>query len=84
MYFGTGFPPLLAGPKYNSAHSNRGLLIENYFALFAAYNTHFRDSGGGCIVNITADSFRGMPMMAHTSAARAAVDNLTKLASCQG
>ena len=45
---------------------------------FAAYNSHFRDGGGGSIVNITADSFRGMPMMAHTSAARAAVDNLTK------
>jgi len=44
----------------------------------AAYNSHFRDGGGGSIVNITADSFRGMPMMAHTSAARAAVDNLTK------
>jgi hypothetical protein len=29
-------------------------------------------------VNITADFSRGMPMMAHTSAARAAVDNLTK------
>ncbi|XP_027216431.2 peroxisomal trans-2-enoyl-CoA reductase [Penaeus vannamei] len=33
---------------------------------------------GGVIVNIIADMFRGFPMMAHTGAARSAVDNLTK------
>lgn len=33
---------------------------------------------GGVIINIIADMFRGFPMMAHTGAARAAVDNLTK------
>ncbi|XP_066967684.1 peroxisomal trans-2-enoyl-CoA reductase-like isoform X6 [Macrobrachium rosenbergii] len=36
---------------------------------------------GGVIVNIIADMFRGFPMMAHTGAARSAVDNLTKVAS---
>ncbi|XP_076048906.1 peroxisomal trans-2-enoyl-CoA reductase-like [Oratosquilla oratoria] len=35
-------------------------------------------SHGGAIVNITANMFRGMPMMAHSGAARAAVENLTK------
>ncbi|XP_022063305.1 peroxisomal trans-2-enoyl-CoA reductase [Acanthochromis polyacanthus] len=33
---------------------------------------------GGVIINIIADMFRGFPGMAHTGAARAAVDNLTK------
>ncbi|XP_042337167.1 peroxisomal trans-2-enoyl-CoA reductase-like, partial [Plectropomus leopardus] len=33
---------------------------------------------GGAIVNIIADMFKGFPGMAHTGAARAAVDNLTK------
>jgi len=33
---------------------------------------------GLCIVNVTADFFNGFPGMAHTGAARAAVDNLTK------
>jgi len=32
---------------------------------------------GGVIVNITANSFQGMPMMAHSGAARAGVENLT-------
>lgn len=34
---------------------------------------------GGVIVNIIADMFRGFPIMAHTGAARSAVDNLTKV-----
>ncbi|XP_076018268.1 peroxisomal trans-2-enoyl-CoA reductase [Genypterus blacodes] len=33
---------------------------------------------GGAIINIIADMWRGFPGMAHTGAARAAVDNLTK------
>ncbi|XP_023695747.1 peroxisomal trans-2-enoyl-CoA reductase [Paramormyrops kingsleyae] len=33
---------------------------------------------GGAIVNIIADMWKGFPGMAHTGAARAAVDNLTK------
>jgi len=33
---------------------------------------------GGVIVNIIADMYRGFPSMAHTGAARAGVDNLTK------
>ncbi|XP_055039157.1 peroxisomal trans-2-enoyl-CoA reductase [Misgurnus anguillicaudatus] len=42
-----------------------------------AYNTWMRDHGG-VIVNIIADMWKGFPGMAHTGAARAAVDNLTK------
>ena len=33
---------------------------------------------GGVIVNIIADMFRGFPMMSHTGAARAGVENLTR------
>ena len=36
------------------------------------------DGGGGAIVNIIADMWKGFPGMAHTGAARAGVDNLTK------
>jgi len=44
------------------------------------YKQHMRDctDTGSCIVNIVCDMFRGFPLMAHTGAARAAVENLTK------
>lgn len=42
-----------------------------------AYNRCFRERGGS-IVNIIAEMWRGFPGMAHTGAARAGVDNLTK------
>jgi len=38
---------------------------------------------GGVVVNIIADMWRGFPGMAHTGAARAAVDNLTKSLSLE-
>ncbi|ORZ38045.1 putative short-chain dehydrogenase [Catenaria anguillulae PL171] len=43
----------------------------------AAYLKWFKRHGGR-IVNITADFWQGFPLMVHTGAARAAVDNLTK------
>lgn len=43
----------------------------------AAFNKYM-DGHGGAIVNIVADMWRGMPMMAHSGAARAGVVNLTK------
>ncbi|XP_050406290.1 peroxisomal trans-2-enoyl-CoA reductase [Patella vulgata] len=42
-----------------------------------AYQQWMRDNGG-VIVNIVADMWKGLPLMSHTGAARAAVDNLTK------
>uniref|UniRef100_A0A673M5T7 Peroxisomal trans-2-enoyl-CoA reductase n=1 Tax=Sinocyclocheilus rhinocerous TaxID=307959 RepID=A0A673M5T7_9TELE len=42
-----------------------------------SYNAWMKDHGGA-IVNIIADMWKGFPGMAHTGAARAAVDNLTK------
>lgn len=41
------------------------------------YRSWMRDNGGS-IVNIVADMWKGFPGMAHTGAARSAVDNLTK------
>uniref|UniRef100_A0A672FJZ4 Peroxisomal trans-2-enoyl-CoA reductase n=2 Tax=Salarias fasciatus TaxID=181472 RepID=A0A672FJZ4_SALFA len=38
---------------------------------------------GGVIINIIADMWKGFPGMAHTGAARAAVDNLTKTLSVE-
>lgn len=43
----------------------------------AAFNSYM-EAHGGAIVNVVADMWRGMPMMAHSGAARAGVVNLTK------
>ena len=43
--------------------------------------TFFIPQRNGTIVNITANIFRGFPGMAHTGAARAGVENLTKTLS---
>ncbi|RUS89240.1 hypothetical protein EGW08_002983 [Elysia chlorotica] len=42
-----------------------------------AYRHWMRDNGGS-IVNILVDMWKGFPIMSHTGAARAGVDNLTK------
>ncbi|XP_019630157.1 PREDICTED: peroxisomal trans-2-enoyl-CoA reductase-like [Branchiostoma belcheri] len=42
-----------------------------------AYHSWMAENGG-VIVNIIADMWKGFPLMSHTGAARAAVDNLTK------
>jgi citronellol/citronellal dehydrogenase len=44
---------------------------------------HMIVDGGGRIVNVIANHHRGMPGIAHTSAARAAVDNLAKTLSVE-
>lgn len=43
----------------------------------SAYNQYMKENGG-VIVNIIADMWNGFPNMAHTGAARAGVDNITK------
>lgn len=43
-----------------------------------AVHARFFSKSGGAIVNMLADMFRGMPMMAHSGAARAGVENLTR------
>jgi len=54
-------------------------LTGTYLLSREVYNKYFKTKeNGGCIVNIIADMFRGFPMMAHTGAARAGVENLTR------
>jgi len=52
-------------------------LTGTYLMCREAHRQHMGEHGGS-IVNIIADMFRGFPMMAHTGAARAGIDNLTK------
>jgi citronellol/citronellal dehydrogenase len=44
----------------------------------AAYELAMRDAGAGTIVNVTVSPHNGMPAMAHTGAARAAVEAITR------
>jgi citronellol/citronellal dehydrogenase len=44
----------------------------------AAYELAFRDAGHGAVVNVTLSPHHGMPGMAHSGAARAAVEALTR------
>ncbi|XP_063284611.1 peroxisomal trans-2-enoyl-CoA reductase-like [Pelobates fuscus] len=52
-------------------------LTGTFYCCKAVYNAWMKEHGGA-IVNIVADMWKGCPGMAHTGAARAAVDNLTK------
>ncbi|XP_053328069.1 peroxisomal trans-2-enoyl-CoA reductase [Spea bombifrons] len=52
-------------------------LTGTFYCCKAVYNAWMKEHGGA-IVNIVADMWKGFPGMAHTGAARAAVDNLTK------
>lgn len=53
-------------------------LIGTFYVTQIMANTFFIPQKEGNIVNIIANVFRGFPGMAHTGAARAGVDNLTK------
>ncbi len=44
----------------------------------AAYELALREAGAGTIVNVTVSPHHGMPAMAHTGAARAAVEAITR------
>ena len=60
----------------------RNNLTGTFLVSQQAFKTFFQKNGGN-IVNIVADFARGMPLIAHTGAARAGVDNLTKTASIE-
>lgn len=60
----------------------RNNLTGTFLVSQQAFKTFFQNNGGN-IVNIVADFARGMPLLAHTGAARAGVDNLTKTASIE-
>lgn len=52
-------------------------LSGTFFMSQEVFNQRFKKQGGA-IINVIADMWRGFPMMSHTGAARAGVDNLTK------
>ncbi len=52
-------------------------LTGTFFMCREAFRQAFRKKGGS-VVNVIANMWKGFPMMAHTGAARAGVDNLTK------
>ncbi len=56
----------------------RNNLNGTFYMTQAVANRFLIPGDGGVIVNIIANVFRGFPGMAHTGAARAGVDNLTK------
>ena len=60
----------------------RNNLTGTFLVSQQAFRTFFQENGGN-IVNIVADYSRGMQLIAHSSAARAGVDNLTKTASLE-
>jgi len=57
-------------------------LTGTYLMSREVYQQSFKENGGA-VVNIIADMFRGFPMMSHTGAARAAVENLGKSLSVE-
>jgi len=60
----------------------RNNLTGTFLVSQQAFKTFFRENGGN-IINIVSDFDRGMSLLAHSSAARAGVDNLTKSASVE-
>ncbi|MEQ8403619.1 MAG: SDR family oxidoreductase [Oceanicaulis sp.] len=57
-------------------------LTGGWLMMRAAFNASMKDHGGA-VVNITADMHEGMPGMAHSGAARAGMENLTKTAALE-
>jgi citronellol/citronellal dehydrogenase len=53
------------------------LNVEGTMTMSAAAGSALRAGGGGVVVNVTVSPHHGMPAMAHTGAARAAVEALT-------
>lgn len=49
-----------------------------FYVTLQMFKSFFEAQNSGVIVNITANVYRGFPGMAHTGAARAGVENLTK------
>ncbi|SDK13356.1 SDR family oxidoreductase [Microbulbifer yueqingensis] len=60
----------------------RSNLLGGFLMAREVYKQCMKDSGGA-IVNITADNAGGMPLMGHSGAARAGMDNLTETAAVE-
>jgi len=76
---GGQFPvPAVAMPKKGWDAVIETNLTGTFLMSQAVVNQAMADQQSGAIVNIIAQMWNGFPMMAHTGAARAGVDNLTK------
>jgi citronellol/citronellal dehydrogenase len=76
---GGQFPSLaedLSVNGWNAVINNN--LNGNWYMMQTMFNKFFKPQQRGCIINIIVNIFRGFPGMAHTGAARAGIDNLTK------
>jgi citronellol/citronellal dehydrogenase len=74
------------GLATNGWRAVHGLNVDGTLAMCeAAYELAMRDAGAGTMINVTVSPHHGMPAMAHTGAARAAVEAITReLASAYG
>ena len=66
----------VSGPKGWKAVIETNL-SGTFFMTQEVFNESMRDNGGA-VVNVIANMWNGFPMLSHTGAARAGVDNLTK------
>ncbi len=76
---GGQFPSLaedLSVNGWNAVINNN--LNGNWYVMQTMFHKFFKPQQSGCIINIIVNIFRGFPGMAHTGAARAGIDNLTK------
>ncbi|SIT45977.1 Short-chain dehydrogenase/reductase SDR [Paraburkholderia piptadeniae] len=60
----------------------RNNLVGGFIFMREVYN-RWMEKHGGAIVNITADMWNGLPGVAHSGAARAAMHSLTESAACE-
>lgn len=75
---GGQFSSLAAGISANGFDAVvRNNLLGGFNVSRACYHASFKNHGGA-VVSITADHGKGIPLMSHSSAARAAMANLTK------
>jgi citronellol/citronellal dehydrogenase len=80
---GGQFPALLSEMSVGGFEAvSRNNLTSTFIVSKTVYEQSMRDRGGA-IVNITADIVGGMPLMGHSGAARAGVENLTATAALE-
>ncbi|WP_237065229.1 SDR family oxidoreductase [Microbulbifer guangxiensis] len=80
---GGQFPGLLAQIKRKGFEAVvRSNLVGGFLMSREVFNQSMAEHGGS-IVNITADNVGGMPMMGHSGAARAGMENLTQTAAVE-
>lgn len=80
---GGQFPSTVSNMSFKGWNAVIDTNLNGTFHMCQEVYRQWMAQNGGVIVNIIADMFRGIPVMAHTGAARAAVENLTKSLSVE-